>query len=46
MLVVVTDKVPDLTKEVIAALNKDAPPEEPKAEGAKKDAEKAPEKKK
>ena len=46
VLVVVTDKVPDLTKEVIAALNKDAPAEAPKAEGAKKDAEKAPEKKK
>ena len=41
VLVVVNDKVPDLTKDVIAALNKDAPPEEtPKAEGEKKTAEK------
>lgn len=45
VLVVVTDKVPDLTADVIAALNKDAPPEAAKAEGEKKDAEKAPAKK-
>lgn len=32
VLVVVTEKVPDLTKEVIATLNKDAPAEAPKAE--------------
>ena len=45
VLVVVNDKVPDLTKDVIAALNKGAPVEEaPKAE--KKSAEKKPEKKK
>lgn len=46
VIVMVTDKVPDLTKEVIATLNKDAPPEEAKAEGDKKEAEKTPEKKK
>jgi len=45
VLVVVNDKVPDLTKDVIAVLNKGAPVEEaPKAE--KKSAEKKPEKKK
>lgn len=32
VLVVVTEKVPDLTKDVIAILNKDAPAEAPKAE--------------
>lgn len=41
VLVVVTEKVPDLTKDVIAVLNKDAPAEEaPKAEGEKKATEK------
>ena len=45
VLVVVTEKVPDLTKDVITALNKGAPAEEsPKAE--EKSAEKNPEKKK
>ncbi len=43
VLVVVTDKVPDLTKDVIATLNKDAPPE---VADDKKSAEKAPDKKK
>lgn len=36
VLVVVTDKVPDLTKNVIAALNKDAPAEAAEPEGEKK----------
>ena len=35
-LVVVTEKVPDLTKDVIAVLNKDTPAEAPKTEGEKK----------
>lgn len=47
VLVVVTEKVPNLTEDVIAALNKDAPAEEPKAEGEKKaDNKKTDEKKK
>jgi len=43
VLVVVTDKVPDLTKDVIAALNKDAPAVEAPKDGGEK---KTPEKKK
>lgn len=35
VLVMVTDKVPDLTKDVIATLNKDAPAEAPAAEEKK-----------
>ncbi|NOY00353.1 MAG: OmpH family outer membrane protein [Verrucomicrobia bacterium] len=46
VLVVVTDKVPDLTKDVIATLNKDAPAEAPEATDGKKADEKAPAKKK
>jgi len=47
VLVVVTEKVPNLTEDVIAALNKDTPAEEPKAEGEKKaDNKKTDEKKK